>query len=73
MQRPACRQRTNDDEFIVLAIDQTCDIYKSLEDVISLGCERVLTSGGKQTALEGATVIHKMIEQANERIIVMPG
>ena len=55
------------------AIDMTCDIYEALEGVISLGCERVLTSGGENTALEGAPVIRKMVEQADGRIIVMPG
>lgn len=51
----------------------TRDIYDALENVISLGCERVLTSGGENTALEGTPVIRKMVEQADGRIIVMPG
>jgi copper homeostasis protein len=51
----------------------TCDINKALEDVISLNCERVLTSGGENTALEGTPVIRKLVEQADGRIIIMPG
>ncbi len=41
----------------------TRDLYKSLENIIGLGCERVLTSGGEKTALEGAPFIRKMFEQ----------
>jgi len=55
------------------AIDVSRDVLESLEDVISVGCERVLTSGGKPTACEGADVIRQMIEISNNRIIVMPG
>lgn len=55
------------------AIDVTQNILQSLEDVISLGCERVLTSGGEATALEGTPTIRKMVEQSTGRIIIMPG
>ncbi len=41
----------------------TRDLYRSLENIIGLGCERVLTSGGEKTALEGAPFIRKMFEQ----------
>ena len=46
---------------------------QALEDIIALGCERVLTSGGKATALEGAEAIRQWIEQAAGRIAIMPG
>ncbi len=55
------------------AIDRCNDIFKGLEDVISIGCDRILTSGGKDSALEGAEVIKKLIEQAGDRIVIMPG
>ena len=51
----------------------TSDIYSALENVIALGCNRVLTSGGENTALEGAPCIAKMVEQADGRITIMPG
>ena len=51
----------------------TKDIYSALENVIGLGCKRVLTSGGENTALEGAPCIAKMVEQADGRIVIMPG
>jgi copper homeostasis protein len=46
---------------------------QALEDVINMGCERILTSGLKPTAMEGAELIRELILQANNRIIIMPG
>lgn len=55
------------------AIDVTVNIVQSLELVVSLGCDRVLTSGGEATALEGTATIRKMIEQTAGRLTVVPG
>lgn len=55
------------------AFDAVMDPAKSLEDIISIGCERVLTSGGKATAAEGTANIEALVKQANSRIIIMPG
>ena len=44
-----------------------------MEDIIELGCERILTSGLKPKAIEGVEIIAKLIQQADERIIIMPG
>jgi len=55
------------------AFDRTADPLKAMEDIIEIGCERILTSGQKPNALDGAELIAKLIEQANERIIIMPG
>lgn len=55
------------------AFDRSFDLKKSLEDIINLGCDRVLTSGGKKTALEGKAIIKDLITQAEDRIIIMPG
>lgn len=55
------------------AIDRALDIFKATEDVISLGCERILSSGGKPSAIEGALVLQKMVSIASGRTIIMPG
>ncbi|GAB3925508.1 copper homeostasis protein CutC [Mucilaginibacter myungsuensis] len=55
------------------AFDVANDMHKTLEDLIELGFERVLTSGGRSSAMEGISNIHKCIEQANGRINIMPG
>jgi Uncharacterized protein involved in copper resistance len=55
------------------AFDETDDLFQALEDCIDLGCDRILTSGGKSSAVEGLEVLAKLIEQAGDRIIIMPG
>lgn len=55
------------------AFDACRDPEQGLEDVIACGCDRILTSGLKATAEEGADVLDKLISQAAQRIIVMPG
>ncbi|NII10529.1 copper homeostasis protein CutC [Oleiagrimonas sp. C23AA] len=55
------------------AFDVSSDLSASLQALIELGCERVLTSGGRATAIDGAATIAGLIEQAGDRIVVMPG
>ena len=53
--------------------DMVPDPYKSLEEVINCGCERILTSGQKSAAPLGAELLGRLIEDAGGRIIIMPG
>ncbi|XP_039631001.1 copper homeostasis protein cutC homolog [Polypterus senegalus] len=55
------------------AFDMVHDPVVATETLISLGFERVLTSGCDATALEGLPLIKRLVEQAKGRIIVMPG
>lgn len=55
------------------AFDRVANPFEALEDVISCGCERILTSGLKPTAPEGADAIAELVRQSNDRIIIMPG
>ncbi len=55
------------------AFDRVADPNKSLEDIIDLGCERILTSGLQATAAAGIQLIESLIKQAHNRIIIMPG
>ena len=55
------------------AFDCCSDLFAALEDIIDLGCERVLTSGGQPTALEGAEVIAQLINKSRKRIRIMAG
>ena len=45
----------------------------ALETLISLGVERVLTSGGAETAAAGAEQIAKLVKQAQGRITILAG
>uniref|UniRef100_A0A803K1T8 Copper homeostasis protein cutC homolog n=1 Tax=Xenopus tropicalis TaxID=8364 RepID=A0A803K1T8_XENTR len=55
------------------AFDMVYDPLLAMETLISLGFERVLTSGCDTSALEGLPLIKRLVEQAKGRIIVMPG
>lgn len=55
------------------AIDLAPDLAGAVETAISLGFERILTSGGMRTALEGLEGLKAMTGQAAGRIIIMPG
>jgi copper homeostasis protein len=55
------------------AFDMTRNLVEALEDVIDLGCERILTSGGKSSAAEGSAVIAELIRLSAGRISIMPG
>ena len=55
------------------AFDRCTDPLKALEEVIDCGCARILTSGCKPTALEGANLLKQLVQQANGRIKILAG
>ena len=55
------------------AYDMCKDPYKGLEDVISTGADRLLTSGQRNRVEESGGLINQLINQAGKRIIIMPG
>lgn len=55
------------------AFDVSSNLPKALEDLISLGIDRVLTSGGEPSVLEGSDMLAQLVKQAGNRIMVMAG
>lgn len=55
------------------AFDMVKDQFSALEQIIDLGCDRILTSGGSLHATIGSPVISELVQKAGERIIIMPG
>jgi copper homeostasis protein len=55
------------------AFDLAHDPLASLDTLVALGCERVLTSGAQASAIEGAGLIRQLVELSAGRIAVMPG
>ena len=55
------------------AFDMCQDPAKSLEELIDMGVDRVLTSGQEESVIEGIQLIKALNEQARERINIMPG
>lgn len=56
------------------AIDEVINPTDEVENLAKLGIDRILTSGGYKTALEGVEILNKMIKIANNQIkIVVAG
>ncbi len=55
------------------AFDRCRDPFEALEQIVEIGCERILTSGQLPTVSEGADLIAELNRKAEERIIIMPG
>jgi copper homeostasis protein len=55
------------------AFDAVSDYKKALEDVISCGFSTILTSGTFPNVMEGKEVLKQLVNQAKNRIEIMPG
>lgn len=55
------------------AFDASSDLKQSLEDIIALGFDRILTSGGRNSVTEGLAIIKDLMQVAGNRISLMPG
>ena len=55
------------------AFDSCPEPLRALEQIIDCGCARILTSGCKPTAMEGADMLQQLVRQANGRITILAG
>ena len=60
------------------AFDVCRDPLRAFEQIVSLGCDRLLTSGHERTAEEGIPLIRQLVDmrkmtRRGEEFIVMPG
>lgn len=55
------------------AFDRCSNPFEAMEQLIQIGCERILTSGQKPSAPDAIDMIEQLNREADERIIVMPG
>ena len=55
------------------AFDVCREPFVALEQLIALGCDRILTSGQQPDAVRGIPLIRELVKRANDRIIIMPG
>lgn len=55
------------------AFDMSSDLRRALESVCQTGVDRILTSGGEQTCLEGIDVIASLVKAANGTVVIMAG
>jgi copper homeostasis protein len=55
------------------AFDQVRDLDEALDTLIALGVDRVLTSGGRRTAMEGIDRLRSLVDRAGGRIAILAG
>ena len=55
------------------AFDRCIDPFTALEQLIEIGCERILTSGQQPSVVDGMELVAELNKKAAERIIIMPG
>jgi len=55
------------------AFDMTRDPFESLSQLLSMGVDRLLTSGQKNKAPDGKELIAELVKKAGDKLIIMPG
>lgn len=55
------------------AFDRAINPLEALEAIIQTGCSRILTSGQQPNAFDAKDLIQQLVQQASDRIIIMPG
>lgn len=68
-----CPQCGDREKVFHRAFDLLADPFDSLEKLIDLGFDRILTSGQARTAEEGITRLERLHEAAKSRIEILPG
>ena len=53
------------------AFDMSCDMEQALDDLMEVRADRVLTSGGKKSAVDAMPTLKQLVQQAQSRISVM--
>ena len=55
------------------AFDMSRDPFAALETLMTLGVDRILTSGQEASAWDGVDLLRELVRRAANRLIVMPG
>ncbi len=55
------------------AFDRCKNPFEALEELIEIGCERILTSGQKPNVNDALDIINELNKKAEDRIVIMPG
>lgn len=75
--KEAIRRLMENTEGLSITFHRAFDVCKNpqeaLEDIIALGCHRLLTSGQASSAAEGIPMLKELVEQSAGRLIIMPG
>ena len=74
---PAMEQLVRTVSRVSITFHRAFDVCKrpfdALEQIIALGCDRILTSGQGPTVVEGSDMLRELRKRAAGRIIILPG
>lgn len=74
---PTCQRLMRAAQGIHVTFHRAFDVCRNplqaLEDIISLGCDRLLTSGQAATAEKGTAMLQELVKASAGRIVIMPG
>lgn len=74
---PRCKKLISEAESMNVTFHRAFDVcrdpYETLEQIIELGCSRILTSGQEATAELGIPLLKELEQQAKGRIAIMAG
>lgn len=75
--KKACQRLMNAAQGMTVTFHRAFDMCRNplqaLEDIIQLGCNKVLTSGQGATAQAGIELLKTLVQTANGRISIIPG
>ena len=55
------------------AFDECADPFAALEDIIALGCDRLLTAGHASNVNDGERTLKELNDRADGRIVILAG
>jgi copper homeostasis protein len=55
------------------AFDLVRDLEQALDTLIALRVDRLLTSGSRPSAMQGAEILKRLVDRANGRIVILAG
>ena len=55
------------------AFDEVADYFEALDTLKELDIQRILTSGGAATAVEGMELLDELVGEAGDDLVIMPG
>ena len=55
------------------AFDKVEDPFQAMQSIIDCGCQRILTSGQAESAIQGIKVLKELVKKADSRISIMAG
>ena len=56
-----------------MAFDSIINKFEAIDILVNLGVNRILTKGGKSSAIEGKEILKELVIYSNGRIIILPG